>query len=44
MTAVELREGYTYFEAYIHMIGCAFIYRVHVVLEYPTDVKNIKIQ
>ena len=26
------------------MIGCAYFYRVHVVLQYPTDVKNLTIK
>ena len=41
MTAVELREGYC---IHIYMMGCAYLFRVHVVLQYPTYVKNLIIK
>ena len=37
MIAVEFRG------IHIYVMGCAYLYRVHVVLQYATDVKNLKI-
>ena len=36
--------GFRGIHIYTYIMGCAYLYRVHVVLQYATDVKNLIIR